>query len=163
MTILGLSFFYHDSAAALLVDGKISGAAQEERFTRIKFDNRFPVLSVRHLLREAKLGASDIDLVVFYENPWKKAGRIIASYAKNFPRDARMIPRVFRAQFGRKFWIRRAIRRELGYKGKIEFVDHHQSHAASAFYVSPFPRAAFLTVGGGGGGKTTTDATTPPA
>lgn len=156
MTILGLSFFYHDAAAALLIDGKISGAVQEERFTRIKFDNRFPVLSIAHLLREAKLNIGNIDLVVFYETPWKKAGRIIASYAKNFPRDAKLIPKIFRAQFGKKFWIKSTIRRELGFRGPIKFVDHHQSHAASAFYASPFSRAAFLTADGVGERQTTT-------
>lgn len=156
MNILGLSFYYHDSAAALIKDGKVLGAVQEERFSRLKFDNRFPSMSVRYLLKAADLKIAGIDHVVFYEHPWKKAGRILSSYAKNFPRDAQMIPKVFRAQFGKKFWVKSAVRKELGFHGPIHFVDHHLSHAASAFYPSPFVRAAFLTADGVGEWNTTT-------
>lgn len=157
MNILGLSFFYHDSAAALVQDGRILGAVQEERFTRIKFDNRFPTLSVQYLLCEAGLKPADLDRVVFYENPWKKVGRICSSYARNFPRDAAMIPNVARAQLGKKFWIKSVVHRELpGFRGAVSFVDHHISHAASAFYPSPFTHAAFLTADGVGEWDTTT-------
>ena len=143
MNILGLSFFYHDSSATLLKDGAVTGAVQEERFSRKKHDNRFPFLSVRYLLESGGLKISDIDRIVYYENPALKLSRIIYSFASYFPSEFKMFSKIVESQAEWRLRIKKVIRKETGYKGKIEIIKHHESHAASAFYPSPFSQAAF--------------------
>lgn len=155
MKILGISAFYHDSAAALVEDGRILGAVQEERFSRKKHDNSFPKESIEYLLRDNHISANDVDLIVFYEKPFLKLARIIWSFLRYHPLQVGSFLKVLNSQ-SRKFRIRHIIKRELGYKGKIAFIKHHQSHAASSFYPSPFEKAAFLTIDGVGEFETLT-------
>lgn len=150
-TILGLSAWYHDSAAALLVDGRIVAAAQEERFTRVKHDARFPAGAVAWCLREAGLALEHVDLVVTHEKPLLKFQRLLETHLAVAPRS---LPAFVRAMPG---WLRRKAHpsRELaralpGYPRRFVFAEHHLSHAASAFYPSPFERAAVLTLDGVG-------------
>ena len=156
MNILGISAFYHDSAAALVRDGRIMAAAQEERFSRKKHDNGFPGQAARWIFKSNNLQPGDIDAVVFYEQPFLKFRRIWGSFLGYAPSGAGLFAKVMESQLTQKLWIAAEIRRELGFKGKIIFVKHHESHAASAFYPSPFRKAAFLTVDGVGEWETTT-------
>lgn len=155
MKILGISAFYHDSAAALIEDGRILGAVQEERFSRKKHDNSFPQASIDYLLKGNKLSINDVDYVVFYEKPVLKLARICKSFFVYHPFRWGAFVRVMNFQL-RKVRVRSIIKKELGYKGKIVFVKHHESHAASSFYPSAFQRAAFLTVDGVGEFETLT-------
>src|SRR3990172_8172967 len=150
MYILGISAYYHDSAAALLKEGELFAAAQEERFTRIKHDHDFPINAVKYCLREAGISINDIDYVAFYDKPFIKFERILETYL-SFPLSGinsfiKAIPLWIR----KKIWIPDLIKKELGYEGKVLFPEHHESHAASAFYPSPFSKAAFLTIDGVG-------------
>lgn len=161
--ILGISAFYHDSAAALIVDGRIVAAAQEERFTRRRHDADFPLNAVRHVLAQAGLGLGDVGHVVFYECPGLKFRRLAASYLAAAPRGFAMFDRSMRAWLGGKLFHRRLIRRALGRLDPtarqcppVHFCDHHRSHAASAFYPSPFDRALVLTLDGVGERATST-------
>lgn len=154
MKVLGISCFYHDSAATLVKEGDLVAAAEEERFTREKHDNSFPVRSIQYCLDEADLDIEDIDRVVFYEKPIKKFDRILETAAVEFPRGYRFFSEALPEWLGTKLRIRKKLRKELGYTGEVEFMDHHQSHAASAFYPSPFDEAAVLTVDGVGEWKT---------
>lgn len=156
MKILGISAFYHDSAAALICDGRIAAAAQEERFTRVKHDNRFPMAAIDYVLREGAITIHDIDYVVFYEKPLLKFKRILSSFVRYHPTRVGAFIRVMKSQLGRKLWIKSIIRKKLGYRGKIICIKHHESHAASAFYLAPFERAAFLTIDGVGEFETLT-------
>ena len=148
--VLGLSAYYHDSAACLLVDGRIAAAAQEERFTRKKNDERFPSHAVAYCLREAGLRIGDVDAIGFYEKPLVKFERLLESYLASAPRGLRSYLMSMPLWLGRKLWMGDEIRNELGTERKILFGDHHESHAASAFYPSPFEEAAILTVDGVG-------------
>jgi carbamoyltransferase len=150
MNILGISCFYHDSAAALIRDGHIVGAAQEERFTRKKHDFNFPTHAVNWCLREGKITAKDLDYVVFYDKPFIKFERILETALTFAPTGIRQFIQAMPLWLKQKLWIPELIRRELGYEGKILFTGHHESHAASAFYPSPFKEAAFLTMDGVG-------------
>lgn len=150
MNVLGISCFYHDAAAALYCDGLLIAAAEEERFTRLKHDSEFPSNAARYCLAEAGLTSQDIDYVVFYEKPVRKLERIIATSIKTFPLSFGMFRYAAGVWLSKKLWITQIIRKELGYSGRILFGDHHLSHAASAFFVSPFDRAAILTVDGVG-------------
>lgn len=154
--VLGLSAFYHDSAAAILRDGRIVAAAQEERFTRLKADERFPAHSVAYCLDAAGIGIEDVDHVVFYENPVAKFARLTEITHLSAPCGFRSFMRAFPAWVTEKLWQDRAIAEELGTDRPIHFCDHHLSHAASAFYPSPFEEAAILTVDGVGEWSTTT-------
>jgi carbamoyltransferase len=150
MYILGISAYYHDSAAALLKDGELFAAAQEERFTRIKHDQEFPIRAVKFCLREAGISINEIDYVAFYDKPFVKFERILETYI-SFPLSGinsfiKAIPLWIR----KKIWIPDLIKKELKYEGKVLFPEHHESHAASAFYPSPFSQAAFLTIDGVG-------------
>ncbi len=157
MDILGISALYHDSAAALVRDGLPIAAAQEERFTRRKHDASFPRRSIRFCLREAGISAADLDWVVFYEKPLRKFVRILATQLKAFPRSARAFSRAMFLWLGDRLWMKNRIVSELGVDpARILFTEHHQSHAASAFYPSPFDEAAILTVDGVGEWATTT-------
>ena len=153
--ILGISAFYHDSAACLVRDGKIIAACQEERFTRQKHDSSFPANSVKYCLESCGLEAKDLDLAAFYEKPFLKFERILETYLSFAPFGINSFIKAMPVWLKQKLWIKEIIAKELGFKGKIIFPEHHESHAASAFFPSPFQRAAFLTVDGVGE-KTTT-------
>ncbi|MBI4055262.1 MAG: hypothetical protein HY402_03925 [Elusimicrobia bacterium] len=151
MYILGISCFYHDSAAALLKDGELLAACQEERFTRRKHDHDFPKNAVRFCLKTAGIAAQDLNYVVFYEKPFRKFERILATFLKTAPRSWRSFPHAMAAWLGEKIWIRQILEEHLQIpKERILFAEHHLSHAASAFFCSPFTEAAILTADGVG-------------
>jgi carbamoyltransferase len=150
LNILGLSCFYHDSAAALVRDGLIVAAAQEERFTRVRHDAAFPIEAVRYCLKEGGLSPADIDLVVFYDKPLLKFERILRTYLAFAPSGLRSFAMSVPLWIKRKLWMKEMIREALDYRGEIRFAEHHESHAASAYYPSPFPEAAVLTMDGVG-------------
>ena len=155
--ILGISAFYHDSAAAIVVDGTIVAAAQEERFTRKKHDASFPLHAIKYCLAEAGIETQDLDHVGFYEKPLLKFDRLLETYLAYAPRGLRSFVKAMPQWAGEKLHLRREIRRGLGgkYSGRIVFCEHHESHAASAFYPSPFEEAAILTMDGVGEWTTT--------
>ncbi len=158
-SILGISAFYHDSAAALVVDGEIVAAAQEERFTRVKHDFRFPSQAIAYCLGHAELTPADLDYVVFYDKPLTKFERLLETYLSYAPRGFRSFALAMPLWLKQKLYMRRTIRRSLGEeasKARIVFTDHHESHAASAFFPSPFEEAAILTLDGVGEWSTTT-------
>ncbi|MBZ5667094.1 MAG: hypothetical protein LAO30_21135 [Acidobacteriia bacterium] len=156
MNILGISCYYHDSAAALIRDGEIIAAAQEERFTRKKHDFNYPSNAIAFCLSQASLKASDLTLVAFYDKPFVKFERIIETYLAYAPKGISSFMMAMPLWLKEKLWIRNQIREELGdFEGKILFTEHHESHAASAFYPSPYQRAAFLTMDGVGEWTTT--------
>ena len=156
MYILGVSAFYHDSAAALLRDGTLVAAAQEERFSRIKFDHRLPVQAIAYCLREAGITAKDLDYLVFYEKPLPKFERILLSQLSTFPRSWQVFREAMIAWFSEKLWIKTVLQDAVRVPAeRILFVDHHLSHAASAMFCSPFAEAAVLTVDGVGEWTTT--------
>ena len=151
VTVLGISCFYHDAAAALLCDGVIVAAAQEERFTRKKHDSSFPANAIASCLRQAGMTPAEIDYVAFYDKPLLKFERILETYLAYAPRGLRSFLMSMPLWLREKLWIPSLIKDSLpGYDGAILFTDHHESHAASAFYPSPFQRAAFLTMDGVG-------------
>ncbi|MBX7246413.1 MAG: carbamoyltransferase [Candidatus Sumerlaeaceae bacterium] len=156
MNILGISAFYHDSAAALVSDGQLIAAAQEERFSRRKHDDRFPRLAVAYCLKQAGITIADVDHVVFYDKPFTKFERLLFTYLQEFPRGFRSFLWAMPIWMKDKLWIKSLIRHDLQYKGNILFCDHHVSHAASAFLVSPFQEAALITVDGVGEWSTST-------
>lgn len=154
-TILGISAFYHDSAACLVRDGEILAAAQEERFSRKKHDFRFPVHAIAFCLEKGGLKASELDCVAFYDKPFLKFERILETYLAFAPRGIASFLQAMPLWIRQKLWMKDYIQEELGYQGKIIFPEHHQSHAASAFFPSPFQEAAFLTMDGVGEWATT--------
>ncbi len=150
MRILGISAFYHDSAAALLVDGEIVAAAQEERFTRVKHDSSFPVHAVNFCLRRAP---GELDHVVFYDKPFLKFERLLETYLAFAPKGLRSFSRAIPIWLREKAFQRQILNRHMGPgfdPEKLLFAEHHQSHAASAFFPSPFDEAAVLTMDGVG-------------
>lgn len=155
MYILGISCFYHDAAAALVKDGEIVAAAQEERFTRKKHDFNFPIHAIQYCLREEKITPQDLDYVVFYDKPLIKFERILQTYFAHAPIGIRSFLMAMPLWLKEKLWIPDLIRKEISYDGKILFTEHHESHAASAFYPSPYEQAAFLTMDGVGEWATT--------
>jgi carbamoyltransferase len=149
--ILGISAYYHDSAACLVEDGRIVAAAQEERFTRKKHDASFPAAAVEYCLREAGITASELDLVGFYEKPLVKFTRLIETYIACAPRGWRSYLMAIPLWLSEKLWMADDIASRLeGYTGEVLFGEHHESHAASAFYPSPFEQAAIVTIDGVG-------------
>lgn len=167
VSILGLSAFYHDSAACLVIDGDIVAAAQEERFTRIKHDHRFPLNAARYCLSEAGLNANQLDYVGFYDKPLLKFDRLLETYLDYSPSGFSSFLKSMPLWMREKLWMPDLIRTELAkangedderkakklgkqFKWKLLFGDHHESHAASAFYPSPFEEAAILTIDGVG-------------
>jgi len=156
MNILGISAFYHDSAAALLRNGEIVAAAQEERFSRKKHDPRFPHGAVEYCLREADIRIEDVDYVVFYDKPFIKFERLLTTYMGYVPKGIRSFYDQMPSWLSEKLFMRHTLRKQLGYEGEILFSTHHLSHAASAFYPSPFDEAAFITLDGVGEWSTTT-------
>lgn len=154
--ILGISAYYHDSAACLVEDGVIVAAAQEERFTRIKGDSSFPHNAVGFCLEAGGITEKDVDYVVFYENPYAKFDRLLTTYHATVPASLPSYLRSLPVWLTQKLWMRQQISDELGVKKHVYFCDHHLSHAASAFFPSPFEEAAVLTVDGVGEWSTTT-------
>jgi carbamoyltransferase len=149
--ILGISAFYHDSAACLVEDGRIVAAAQEERFTRKKHDPSFPTHAVAYCLREAGVTPAQLDLVGFYEKPLLKFERLLETYTASAPRGLRTYLMAMPLWLGSKLWLADEIAGHLeGYRNDVLFGEHHESHAASAFYPSPFEEAAVVTVDGVG-------------
>ncbi len=150
--ILGISAFYHDSAAALVVDGRVIAAAQEERFTRKKHDPAFPAKAVAYCLAEAGLTAADLDWVGFYDKPLLKFERLLETYLAYAPIGFRSFAQALPLWVREKLFLPRTMSKALGgaYKKRFVFADHHETHAASAFYPSPFEEAAILTVDGVG-------------
>lgn len=160
-TILGISAYYHDSAAALLVDGKIVAAAQEERFTRKKHDPDFPIRAIEYCLAEAGVGSHGLDAVAFYEKPLTKFTRLLETYFSTAPKGLRSFQMAMPIWLTHKLWIPLEIEKALMRSGikmppKLLFPEHHESHAASAFFPSPFENAAILTVDGVGEWATST-------
>src|SRR5579871_5568903 len=161
MRILGISAFYHDSAAALVEDGAIVAAAQEERFTRKKHDSRFPHHAIQYCLQESGGTASNLDHVVFYDKPFLKFERLLETYLTFAPRGFRSFRMAVPLWIREKLFQRNLLQRELATHlpdfdpGKLLFTEHHLSHAASAFYPSPFDEAVILTMDGVGEWATT--------
>ena len=156
--ILGISAFYHDSAAALIVDGRIVAAAQEERFSRVKHDHRFPINAVEYCLREGGISPTDLDYVGFYDKPLAKFDRLIETYVAFAPQSFRSWMMALPLWLKSKLHLQREMDLAFrnGYRGRYVFADHHESHAASAFFPSPFEEAAVLTLDGVGEWSTTT-------
>ncbi len=156
MNILGISGFYHDSAAALLCDGKLVAAAHEERFTRKRHDPDLPAQATKYCLEAAGLAVGDLDYVVFYDKPFIKLERMLITYLATFPRSLPSFTKAIPVWLKEKLWVPNQIRDKLGFEGEVLFAEHHQSHAASAFLPSPFEEAAILTCDGVGEWATTT-------
>jgi len=151
LRILGISCFYHDAAAALVEDGRLIAAAEEERFSRKKHDSGFPEGAIQYCLETGGMSAQDLDQVVFYEKPFAKFERILMTALQSYPRARSSFTEAMMTWMGDKLWVREHIRNRLEVdKSKLLFVDHHGSHAASAFYPSRFDKAAILTVDGVG-------------
>lgn len=150
MHVLGISAFYHDSAACILKNGEIIAAAQEERFTRKKHDYCFPQQSIQFCLKHAGIAVTDLDYVSFYEKPLLKFDRLLKTYLMHAPRGFESFVTAMPLWVKEKLWMSREIRKKLGYQGPLLCPEHHQSHAASAFFPSPFERAAVLTMDGVG-------------
>ena len=149
--VLGISCFYHDSAAALLRDGAVVAACQEERLSRKKHDSDFPAKAVKYVLREAGIGPGDLTAVGFYDKPLVKFERMLSTYVATFPRSFGSFRKAIPVWLHEKLWIPSVIRKALRpYKGPILFAEHHMSHAASCYLVSPFQESAILTVDGVG-------------
>ena len=155
MNILGISAFYHDSAACIIKDGELIAAAQEERFTRKKHDHSFPLNAIQYCLETAKINGVDLDYVAFYDKPILKFERILETYLSYAPIGIRSFLKAMPLWIKKKIWIKEIIKSELNYSGKIVFPEHHESHAASAFFLSPFQQAAFITMDGVGEWSTT--------
>jgi carbamoyltransferase len=156
MNILGISAFYHDAAACLIRDGAVVAAASEERFTRKKHDEGFPINAINYCLAEGRILVDDLDYVGFYEKPFIKFKRILFSHIACFPRSYGAFLRAIPSWLHQKLAIPNLIREELQYDGPVYMVEHHLSHAASAFLVSPFREAGLLTIDGVGEWSTAT-------
>ena len=156
MIILGISCYFHDSAACIIKDGKIIAAAAEERFTRIKHDNNFPKKAIEFCLDSLQIAANEINLISFYEKPLIKFDRVLCQHIDNFPKSYRQFIKTMGPWLGSKLQLKKTLEKEMNYFGKINFVDHHLSHAASSFYLSPFETASIVTIDGVGEWATTT-------
>jgi len=154
--ILGLSCYYHDASAALLKDGVIVAAAEEERFTRKKHDSSFPINAARFCLQSGGITSNDLAYVGFYEKPFLKMERVLSQHLEMFPRSLKTFLSSIPSWVNEKLRVPKAVRKKLGYKGDILFIEHHLAHAASTFLVSPFREAAIVTVDGVGEWTTTT-------
>lgn len=150
MNILGISAFYHDSAACLISDGKIVAAAQEERFTRKKHDYNFPFKAIEYCLKEGKITGMQLDYVAFYDKPFIKFERLLLTYLAYAPVGLKSFLMAMPLWLKQKLWMKDFIHKKLEFNGTIIFPEHHESHAASAFYPSPFDESAFLTIDGVG-------------
>jgi carbamoyltransferase len=155
MNILGISCYYHDSSAALLIDGKIVAAAQEERFTRKKHDTSFPVNSVDYCLKSQNLRIENIDYIAFYEKPLLKFERLLYQHLQYFPKSYKTFVSNMPSWFNEKLRVLKAIKKKLKYKKSVLFIDHHMAHAAGSFLPSPFEKSAIVTIDGVGEWTTT--------
>jgi carbamoyltransferase len=163
MNILGISAYYHDSAAALVQDGKIISASQEERFSRKKHDARFPAGAISSCLAQGGIPLAEVDEVIFYDKPLIKFERLLETYLSYAPRGFRSFIAAMPIWLKEKLYLKTTLKRELAALGGLSvkelppllFAEHHQSHAASAFYPSPFERAAVLCLDGVGEWATT--------
>lgn len=155
MNILGLSCFYHDSAACLVRDGQVIAAAQEERFSRIKHDPSFPRNAVEYCLREGGIETHELDAVAFYDKPFLTFERLLETYVASAPYGLASFLKAMPVWLKKKLWTPDLLARELEFDGPILFTEHHESHAASAFFPSPFERAALITADGVGEWATT--------
>ena len=157
MYALGISCYYHDSAAAVLKDGKVVAAVEEERFSRIKFDDGFPKLAINWCLKEVGIKPENLDYVAFYDKPVLKFERLLDNYIAVAPRGLFSFLDVIPKWIHKRLWVKDEINKYLkGFKGEIIFPEHHMSHAAHAFFSSPFDEAAILTIDGVGEWSTTT-------
>ena len=156
MKILGISCYFHDAAAAILVDGKLIAAAEEERFTRKKHDKSFPINAIKYCLEEAGVTIDQIDYIGFYEKPLLKLERWLYQQLECFPKSFITFVKSTPEFLNDKLRIETQIRKKLKYKGEVLFAQHHMSHAASSFLVSPFQKSAILTIDGVGEWATTT-------
>ncbi|MCK5300190.1 MAG: hypothetical protein KAJ54_03485, partial [Candidatus Aenigmarchaeota archaeon] len=155
MYILGVSCYYHDSSAALLRDGAVVAAAEEERFTRKKHDTSFPINSIKYCLDSQGITIDDVEHIGFYEKPFLKFERILYQHVEHFPKSLKVFLSSMPSWLNEKLRITKAIRKKLKYKGDVMFIEHHMAHAASTFLVSPFKKAAILTIDGVGEWTTT--------
>lgn len=155
MKILGINAYYHDSSAAIIENGNVICAIEEERLSRKKHDNNFPILSVNKCLEQTSLNISDIDIVCYYEKPLLKFERILEGIVKHFPKSYKMFIDAIPEWLNEKIIIEKQIRKKLNYSGKIIFSNHHLSHAAAAFYTSNFNKATVITIDGVGEYQTT--------
>ncbi len=157
MNILGLSFYYHDSSAALVQDGKLTAAMEEERFSRVKHDSGFPDLAIDFCLRTGGISMQDVDYVVFYEKPFVKFERMLLTAMATFPRSSAVFRESMQRWVTDKLWIKSMMTKRMNLPGsKFLFADHHMSHAASTFFTSPFEESAILTIDGAGEWSTAT-------
>ena len=155
MYILGISCYYHDASAALLKDGMIVAAVQEERFTRKKHDFSFPINSIKYCLESQGIKIEDVSYIGFYEKPYLKFERVLSQHLEMFPWSLKTFISSIPSWLNEKLRVVKKIKKELGYKGDVIFIEHHLAHAASSFLVSPFEKAAVLTVDGVGEWTTT--------
>ena len=155
MKILGISAFYHDSAAALFIDGKLVAAIEEERFSRIKHDNQFPFRAIQHCLDAAGISVDDVDAVAYYEKPLKKFERLLETFVETYPFALKPFLQAIPDWLGQKINVEDIIRKKVGFTKRIYFVPHHLSHASAAYYSSAFETTAVLTVDGVGEYQTT--------
>ena len=156
MIILGISCFYHDSAACILKEGEIVAAAAEERFTRKKHDNSFPTNAIKFCLNSARIAANEVDIVTFYEKPIVKFERIFSQHLQYFPKSRKTFVDSMGSWINEKLQIKKLLQDEFFYHGKIQYIPHHLSHAASSYYLSNFKKSAIVTVDGVGEWATTT-------
>jgi len=157
MNVLGLSFYYHDSAAALVQDGVLVAASAEERFSRLKHDSGFPQLAIDFCLQTGGISMDDVDYVVFYEKPFVKFERMLLTAMATFPRSAAVFRESMQRWISDKLWIKSMMSKRMGIpSSKLLFADHHMSHAASSYFTSPFEESAILTVDGAGEWSTAT-------
>ncbi|MFA6254828.1 MAG: carbamoyltransferase [Patescibacteria group bacterium] len=156
MYILGVSCYYHDSAACLIKDGRVVAAAQEERFTRKKHDESLPVNAINYCLKFKNLTVDNLDYIVFYDKPLLKFERLLITYINTWPKGLLSFIKAMNVWLSDKLWIEQKIRKHLKYKSKIYFCEHHYSHAASAYYASNFKEAVVVTMDGVGEWETTT-------
>ncbi len=155
MNILGISCYYHDSSACLLQSGVITAAVAEERFTRIKHDTSFPVNAIDFCLKEGGISIDDVDYIAFYEKPILKFERVLSQSIEGFPKTAKLFLRSMPSWFTEKFRVPHTVKKSLGYKGDVVFIEHHLSHAAGAFLPGPYKEAAIVTIDGVGEWTTT--------
>ncbi len=157
MYTLGISCYYHDSAASILKDGKVLAAVEEERFSRKKFDDSFPKMAIEWCLKETKITPSEIHSVAFYDKPVLKFERLLDNYIAVAPRGLYSFLNTIPKWLHKRLWIKNEIKKTLkGFNGEIIFPEHHMSHAAHTFYTSPFEESAILTIDGVGEWSTTT-------
>jgi len=156
MIVLGISCFYHDSAAAIIKDGQIIAAAQEERFTRVKHDNTFPYKSIEFCLNSLGIAINEIDYIAFYEKPILKFDRILHQHINHFPKSAKIFFDTTPSWIKEKLQNKSILQDKCHYHGHIVFIPHHLSHAAASYLTSPFSEAAILTLDGVGEWSTTT-------